>query len=130
MKLTYTRPHWLPALHDQLLAAGIVPSYVGGRADDPDGIALEVPDGTDEAAVAAVVAAHDGAAAAAAWQAARQAERDEDDQGPVLLGQLDDAIATIVANRTLTAAQVRTGLLLALRATRLVVRYLLRRRGA
>lgn len=130
MKLTYTKAHHLTALHDELIAAGIHPTYVG---DDPavaDGIALEVSDDQDAAAVAAVVAAHDGAAALAAWQAARQAERDEDSQAAGYVAQLDDAIATAQAAGTLTNAQIKGGLLLALRGIRLIIRYELRRRGA
>lgn len=130
MRLTYTRPHHLATLHDELLAAGIAPAYLG---DDPavaDGIALEVPDDQDEAGVAAVVAAHNRAAALAAWQAARQAERDEDGQAAGFVAQLDEAIATAQAAGTLTNAQVKAGLLLALRACRLIIRYELRRRGA
>lgn len=129
-RLTYTKAHLLTALHDELIAAGIHPTYVGGDPADPDGIVLELPDDADEAAVAAVVAAHDGAAATAAWDAARQAERDEDGAVRGLLTQLDDAIATASGAGTLTAAQVKGGLLLALRAIRLIVRYELRRRGA
>jgi hypothetical protein len=66
MRLEYTVPHHLSALHDELIAAGIHPTYVGDDPDDPDGVVLEVPDGTAEAAVAAVIAAHDPAAVAAA----------------------------------------------------------------
>lgn len=128
-RLTYTKAHLLTALHDELVAAGIRPSYVGGTAGDPDDIELAVDDAVDEAAVAAVVAAHDRAAATAAWDAARQAERDEDTQVRGLLAQLDDAIATASGTGTLTAAQVKAGLLLALRAIRLIVRHELRRRG-
>jgi hypothetical protein len=73
MRLEYTVPHHLSALHDELIAAGIHPTYVGDAPDDPDGVVLEVPDGTDPQAVAAVVAAHDPAAAAAAQAAAAQA---------------------------------------------------------
>lgn len=117
------------ALHDQLVAAGVTPRYVGGVADDPTGVVIECAD-TDEAAVAAVVAAHDRAAALAAWDAARQIEAQEYGQAPAILTQLDDAIATVQGAGTLTAAQVKAGLLLALRAIRLIVRYELRRRGA
>jgi len=117
------------ALHDQLVAAGVHPSYVGGVAGDPTGVVIECAD-ADEATVAAVVAAHDRAAALAAWDAARQAETQEYGQAPAILAQLDDAIATVQGAGTLTAAQVKAGLLLALRAIRLIVRYELRRRGA
>lgn len=130
MNLMYTRAHHLTTLHDELIAAGIHPSYVGGVADDPDGIVLEVPDGTSAAAVAAVVAAHDGAAAVAAWDAARQAEAAEDSQAAGFVAQLDEAIATAQAAGTLTNAQIKAGLLLALRGIRLIIRYELRRRGA
>ena len=70
MRLEYAVAHVLSALHDELLAAGIAPTYLGDDPDNPDGVVLEVPDGTSEAAVAAVIAAHDPAAAAAAAQAA------------------------------------------------------------
>ena len=129
-RLTYTRPHLLAALHDELIAAGLPPLRCeGGYPDRPDAIALEYDDAADEAAVAAVVAAHDGAAAQSAYDAARQAERDEDTQVTGFVAQLDDAIATAQAAGTLTAAQVKAGLLLALKGVRLIIRYELRRRG-
>ncbi len=129
-RLTYTKAHILTALHDDLVAAGIHPSYVGDTPGDADGIELEVADSQDEAAVAVVVAAHDRAAAVSARQAARQAERDEDTQVRGIVAQLDDAIATASGAGTLTAAQLKAGLLLALRAVRLLVRHELRRRGS
>jgi hypothetical protein len=61
-RLTYTRAHRLGALHNELIAAGIAPGYLGDAPDDPDGIEMDVADNQDEAAVAAVVAAHDPAA--------------------------------------------------------------------
>jgi hypothetical protein len=74
MRLEYTVAHRLSALHDELIAAGIFPTYLGDDpADAPDGLVMEVPDGTDAAAVAAVVAAHDPAAVDAAAQAAAAA---------------------------------------------------------
>lgn len=73
MRLEYAMAHRLSALHDELLAAGIAPTYVGDDPDDPDGVVLEVPDGTDPAAVEAVVTAHDAAAVDAARQAAQTA---------------------------------------------------------
>lgn len=127
-RLTYTDVE-INALHDALIAAGITPRYVGGVRDDPTGAVIEVAD-ADADKVAAVVATHDRAAAVAAKQAARQSERDEDTQVRGLVAQLDDAIATASGAGTLTAAQVKAGLLLALRAIRLIVRYELRRRGA
>ena len=66
MILTYTTPHRLNKIHDELLAA--IPSlrpdlesgYPGaGVTGDGTTLVLEVPDDTDEQAVAAVVAAHD-----------------------------------------------------------------------
>lgn len=70
--LTYTKPHRLDALHDQLRAAGIRPERLTGLGDT---LAIVVPDGTDEAAVRAVVDAHDPRAldAAAQQQAQQQA---------------------------------------------------------
>jgi len=126
-RLTYTNVE-VNTLHDALIAAGIVPSYVGGVRDDPTGAVIEVAD-ADAAGVASVVAAHDRAAAVAAKQAARDAEAQEYGQAPAILTQLDDAIATVQGAGTLTAAQVKAGLLLALRSIRLIVRYELRRRG-
>lgn len=130
MRLEYRVAHHLTSLHDELIAAGIHPTYLGADPATPDGLVLEVPDGTIEAAVAAVVAAHDAAAARAAWDAARRAERDEDGQAAGFVAQLDDAIATAQAAGTLTNAQIKAGLLLALRGIRLIIRYELRRRGA
>jgi hypothetical protein len=73
MRLEYTVAHALSALHDELIAAGIAPTYLGDDPDNaPDGLVLEVPDGTAEAAVAAVIAAHDPAAVAAAETARAQ----------------------------------------------------------
>lgn len=129
-RLSYTKAHLLDALHDELIAAGIRPSYVGDQPGTANGIELDVADEQDEAAVAAVVAAHNRAAAQAAWDAARQAERDEDGQVRGLLSQLDDAIAVATGAGTLTGVQVKAGLALALRAIRLIIRYELRRRGA
>lgn len=60
--LTYTRPHDLGRLHDELLAAGVPLPLVNGctpvqgRGDE---IMLTVPDDADEQLIAAVVAAHD-----------------------------------------------------------------------
>lgn len=127
-RLTYSNVE-MNALHDALIAAGITPRYVGGVPDDPTGAVIEVAD-ADADKVAAVVAAHDRTASVAAKEAARQAERDEDTQVRGLVAQLDDAIATASGAGTLTAAQVKAGLLLALRAIRLIVRYEMRRRGA
>lgn len=70
--LTFTKPHRLSQLHDELLAA--FPDWVtvtpGGERvaraalkSADQAITLDVPDEADEAAVAAVVAAHDPAAA-------------------------------------------------------------------
>jgi hypothetical protein len=128
-RASYSQPHDLSALHDELIAAGIRPTYVGGSASDPDRFVLELPDDADEGAVAAVLAAHDKPAAVAKRQAAQQAERDEDTQVRGLVAQLDDAIATASGAGTLTAAHVKAGLLLALRAIRMIVRHELRRRG-
>lgn len=129
-RLTYTKAHVLTTLHDELIAAGIYPTYLGDKPNTANGIDLDVADDQDEAAVAAVVAAHNRAAAQAAWDAARQAETDDDTAVRGLLTQLDDAITTAQGAGTLTAAQVKGGLLLALRSIRLIVRYELRRRGA
>lgn len=58
--LVYSVPgHDLSQLHDELIAAGLPPERVqGGGAGAPDEVALTVPDGIPESAVAAVVAAH------------------------------------------------------------------------
>lgn len=77
-QLTYTGVD-INGLHDELLAASIVPTYVGGVYDEQaeaeiDGACeVHVADDVAEAAVAAVVAAHDPAAIAAKRQAAVQA---------------------------------------------------------
>lgn len=55
-RLHYTKPHLLSKLHDELIAAGIVPERVEGDGED---VWLTVTDGTVESAVAAVVDAHD-----------------------------------------------------------------------
>jgi hypothetical protein len=73
IRLEYTVAHQLNALHDELIAAGIAPTYLGDDPDNaPDGLVMDVPDGTDEAAVAAVIAAHDPAAVEAAAAARAQ----------------------------------------------------------
>lgn len=131
MRMRYVTPHHLPTLHDELLAAGIVPTYVGGVADDPDGVELDVPDGTDPAAVRAVVDAHDGAAALAAWEAARQAEADDN-------AQVRQAVATLLADaarledaaQALSAQQVRNHLARTDRVLAGALRVLARRLGA
>jgi hypothetical protein len=129
-RLTYTKAHLLSSLHDELIAAGIAPTYLGDKPGTANGIEMDVADEQDEAAVAAVVAAHNRASAQAAWDAARQAEADDDTQARGLVAQLDDAITLASGAGTLTAAQMKAGLLLALRSIRLVVKYELRRRGA
>lgn len=115
MRLEYAVAHHLPTLHDELIRAGISPTYLGDDPDDPDGIEMEVPDGTDPAAVAAVVAAHNGAAARAAWQAARQAEADDNAQVRAAVATLATdadnliALATALENtaNTLTTQALR-----------------------
>jgi predicted NAD/FAD-binding protein len=103
MRLEYTVPHQLNALHDELIAAGIAPTYLGDDPDNaPDGVVLEVPDGTAEAAVAAVIAAHDPAAVAAAKEAAQQATRDA---RALVVNLAQSAVG--VRFDLLTAAQVR-----------------------
>jgi hypothetical protein len=65
-------------LHDELIAAGIVPTYVGGVVDAktgdqiPGAVEIHVDDAVSKAAVDAVEAAHDPAACAAKRQAAVQ----------------------------------------------------------
>lgn len=77
MRLEYTVAHQLNALHDELIAAGIHPTYIGGHKDDPHGIVIEVPDGTDPEAVQAVIDAHNVTAVEQAAQAKRtQAQQD------------------------------------------------------
>jgi hypothetical protein len=77
-QLTYTDVD-ANGLHDELIAAGIVPEYIGGVYDEKAGAeidgacAIHVADDVAESAVAAVVAAHDPAAIAAKRQAAVQA---------------------------------------------------------
>jgi len=73
-RLEYTVAHDLNALHDELIAAGIHPTYIGGDKDDPDNadrLVIEVPDDTDPEAVQAIIDAHDPAAIEAAKEAAR-----------------------------------------------------------
>ena len=77
MRLEYTVPHQLNALHDELIAAGIHPTYIGDDPDDPDGVVIEVPDNTDPAAVEAIVNAHDKAAVEAAAEAKRTQEQQD-----------------------------------------------------
>lgn len=79
-RLEYTVSHDLNALHDELIAAGIHPTYIGGDKDDPDNadrLVIEVPDDTDPETVQAVIDAHDPAAIEAAADAKRtQFEQD------------------------------------------------------
>ncbi len=73
-RLEYTVAHDLNALHDELIAAGIHPTYIGGDKDDPDNanrLVIEVPDGVPTAAVDAVVNAHDPDAIEQARETAR-----------------------------------------------------------
>jgi hypothetical protein len=63
--------HLLDSLHDELNAAGIFPTYIGGDKDDPDKVVIEVPDDTDPEAVQAVIDAHDVTAIEAAADAKR-----------------------------------------------------------
>lgn len=126
-RLTYTRPHLLAALHQQLIDAGLPPLRCeGGYPDRPDDLALEYPDGVSAAAVAAVVAAHDKAAAQAADDAARRLEADDTTQARQVLAQLT---ATIDGWPTATNAQKLDATLLCLRVCRVLVRLALRRLG-
>lgn len=54
--LQYSRPNLLARLHDEILAAGIVPTRVEGAGNE---IRITVEDAVSDASVAAVVAAHD-----------------------------------------------------------------------
>lgn len=128
-RLEYTKPHHLSTLHNQLVAAGYRPAPVEGEDPQrPGWLALTFPDAfADVAGVAAVVAAHDRAGAVAAWQAARDAETQEDGALPLRLADLD---AAIVAWPAATTAQKLDGVLVLLRACRLILRLQLRRRGA
>lgn len=65
-RYTYTRPHQLDVLHDELRAAGLAVEFVGG---DGHTIWITVPDGVAETRVAAIVAAHDPAALVAKREA-------------------------------------------------------------
>ena len=71
MRLEYTVAHNLSALHDELIAADIHPTYIGTDPDDDDKVVLVVPDDTDVQAVQAVIDAHDVTAIEAAQAAAR-----------------------------------------------------------
>lgn len=126
-RLEYTKAHHLSTLHDELVAAGIRPSYLATRPGTVFGIEMDVADDQDEAAVAAVVMAHDRAAAQAAWDAARQAEAAEDSALDQRIADLDAATAALQG--TPTANQVRLALLDVARATRLALRLERRRRG-
>jgi hypothetical protein len=72
--LPYAKAHDLSQLHDELLAAALVPERVEGLGDD---LVLTMPDGTVEADVDAVVAAHVARAEVAARRRAggRAAQR-------------------------------------------------------
>lgn len=67
-KLTYTKANFLTKLHEELLALPALQSAVGASGyreavftifGDGNTVTLVVPDGTDEAAIAAIVNAHD-----------------------------------------------------------------------
>jgi hypothetical protein len=66
MVLTYSQPHNLSQLHDELLAAipslapldGVPRLRVEGIRDNPDGISLAVPSDAETTAIDAAVAAH------------------------------------------------------------------------
>jgi hypothetical protein len=110
MILSYTLPHDLDQLHDELNAAGVPPDRCEG---DSATVTLTYPDGVSEPAVAAVVNAHVPRAAAA-----RQAA--EANQA-ALTQKTANAIATIenAADNwpTLTAAQKDSATRLAVRVT-------------
>lgn len=53
--LTYSKPHRLSQLHDELIAAGITPLRVEGKDND---IWLTVEDGVSDSAVQARIDAH------------------------------------------------------------------------
>lgn len=55
-RYTYTRPHRLEQLHDELVAAGLAVTTVEG---DETTVWVSVPDTVPEPAVATVIAAHD-----------------------------------------------------------------------
>ena len=119
--LTYRKPHKLSLLHDQLLAAGITPEYVGGTGDD---ITIDVQDAVAKAAVDAVVNAHDPAVITTGEQDEAEHETARDDlraQYQTMLTRLDD----IAANGSgYTAAQVRDAMVDLARIQRRVLRLL------
>lgn len=62
MILHYQRPNDMAKLADELWQSGLVPVLIGGVSTVMglgDDITITVPDGADEAAIAAVVAKHD-----------------------------------------------------------------------
>ena len=130
--LEYTKAHFLPALHQQLIDAGYTPwPVVGEDPARPFHLELGFPDDfADDAGVEAVVMAHDRAAALAAYEAARQAEADDNSQVrqaiPVLVADADRLEDTAQA---LTAQQVRNHLARTDRVLARALRVLARRLG-
>jgi hypothetical protein len=126
--LTYTKAHHLATLHAELNAAGYHPwPVVGEEPARPFHLELGFPDDfADDAGVEAVVMAHDRAAALAAYDAARQAEQDDNAQARQVLAQLTSAIDGWPAA---TNAQKLDAVLLCLRVCRVLVRLALRRLG-
>jgi hypothetical protein len=104
MILTYTTPHRLNKLHDELLAAlpALRPDresgYAGaGVTGDGTTLVIEVPDDTDEQAVNAVVVAHD-ASTPGIEETAGVTERTLDERLEQQLPILRTAIAAITAS--------------------------------
>ena len=130
--LTYTKAHHLMTLHGELNAAGYHPApVVGEDPARPFHLELGFPDDfADDAGVEAVVMAHDRAAALAAYEAARQAEADDN-------AQVRQAIAVLLADadrledtaQALSAQQVRNHLARTDRVLARALRVLARRLG-
>jgi hydroxylamine reductase (hybrid-cluster protein) len=111
----------LEKLFDELVAAGITPSWFQQR---PDGvIEATVPDGASRATFDATLAAHNPATYDAADAAAAQQATGDRDQARQAVANLTSTIDNWGA---LTAAQKDQAALANLRATRALIRLLVR----
>ena len=139
--LTYSKPHDLGGLQDELIAQ--VPSL--RPVDGPRGkeavfslsggvtnaITLDVPSASNTAAIDAVVAAHDPAPYAASRQAAAQAAQTATANEGTLRGRVDQAVANLEDAwtnwATLSAAQKDPALRLSVRVAAGLARLQLRK---
>ena len=143
---TYTQPHKLNQLHDELLVAFPALSeslrlegpssgarvkdsdndgeYITLPADPPDTFHVTVPDDTDEAAIAAVVQAHDPTVVSASERRTAERTASNADLQTSVAAAMTRLDAIISGGGAYTAAEVRTAVVDMARIQKRLMRYL------